>query len=180
MQAALIPIAYTVGTDFRPAARHPLDTMVHWERWWAGWERGPQMTRPALWALLSAMWQGICHLATGACASGTPVAAVGPAVKCQGVGRSLPDPSSPGSLKGWPSIEVRFVLVRSVRCGSQEPVQHHAVVVTGDTAASQPSCDHAAKRTGGADAPHGQHGCDGRQHDSTSPLAVPGRQMVVD
>jgi nitroreductase len=38
MQAALIPVAYTVGTDFRPAARHPLDTMVHWERWWAGWE----------------------------------------------------------------------------------------------------------------------------------------------
>jgi nitroreductase len=33
MQAALIPVAYTLGTDFRPAARHPLDTMVHWERW---------------------------------------------------------------------------------------------------------------------------------------------------
>jgi nitroreductase len=33
MQAALIPVAYTVGTDFRPAARAPLDTMVHWERW---------------------------------------------------------------------------------------------------------------------------------------------------
>jgi hypothetical protein len=29
MQAALIPVAYTVETDFRPAARHPLDTMVH-------------------------------------------------------------------------------------------------------------------------------------------------------
>jgi nitroreductase len=33
MQAALIPVAYTVGTEFRPAARHPLDTMVHWDRW---------------------------------------------------------------------------------------------------------------------------------------------------
>ena len=33
MQAALIPVAYTVGTDFLPAARAPLDTMVHWERW---------------------------------------------------------------------------------------------------------------------------------------------------
>jgi nitroreductase len=33
MQAALIPVAYTVGTDFRPAARHRLDTMVHWDRW---------------------------------------------------------------------------------------------------------------------------------------------------
>ena len=33
MQAALIPVAYTVGTDFRPAARAPLETMVHWDRW---------------------------------------------------------------------------------------------------------------------------------------------------
>jgi nitroreductase len=33
MQAALIPVAYTVGTDFQAAARHPLDTMVHWD-WW--------------------------------------------------------------------------------------------------------------------------------------------------
>jgi hypothetical protein len=32
MRAAL-PVAYTVGTDFRPAARHPLDTMVHWDQW---------------------------------------------------------------------------------------------------------------------------------------------------
>jgi nitroreductase len=33
MQAALIPVAYSIGTDLRPAARHPLDTMVHWDRW---------------------------------------------------------------------------------------------------------------------------------------------------
>jgi nitroreductase len=33
MQAALIPVAYTVGTDFKPAARHPLDTLVHRDRW---------------------------------------------------------------------------------------------------------------------------------------------------
>ena len=33
MQAALIPIAYTVGTDFKPAKRAPLETMVHWDRW---------------------------------------------------------------------------------------------------------------------------------------------------
>jgi nitroreductase len=33
MQAALIPVAYTVGTDFKPAMRKPLDTMVHWDRW---------------------------------------------------------------------------------------------------------------------------------------------------
>ena len=33
MQAALVPVAYTVGTGFKPAARKPLDTLVHWDRW---------------------------------------------------------------------------------------------------------------------------------------------------
>jgi nitroreductase len=33
MQAALIPVAYTIGTDFKPAPRGPLDTMVHWDSW---------------------------------------------------------------------------------------------------------------------------------------------------
>jgi nitroreductase len=33
MQAALIPVAYTVGADFKPGARRPLDTMAHWDRW---------------------------------------------------------------------------------------------------------------------------------------------------
>lgn len=33
MQACLIPVAYTKGTDFKPAKREPLDTMVHWEGW---------------------------------------------------------------------------------------------------------------------------------------------------
>jgi nitroreductase len=33
MQAALIPVAYTIGTDFKPGPRRPLDTMVHWDRW---------------------------------------------------------------------------------------------------------------------------------------------------
>jgi nitroreductase len=33
MQTALIPVAYTQGTDFRPAPRLPLDSMVHWDRW---------------------------------------------------------------------------------------------------------------------------------------------------
>ncbi len=33
MQAALIPVAYTIGDEFRPGARLPLDTFVHWERW---------------------------------------------------------------------------------------------------------------------------------------------------
>jgi nitroreductase len=33
MQACLIPVAYTVGTDFKVAPRAPLDTMVHWDHW---------------------------------------------------------------------------------------------------------------------------------------------------
>ena len=32
-QAALIPVAYTKGTTFRPGPRNPLPTMVHWEVW---------------------------------------------------------------------------------------------------------------------------------------------------
>jgi nitroreductase len=41
MQAALIPVAYTIGTDFKPAARHALDTMVHWDHWQAGEPNAP-------------------------------------------------------------------------------------------------------------------------------------------
>ena len=33
MQAALLPVAYTIGTDFKPAPRRPLETMVHWDTW---------------------------------------------------------------------------------------------------------------------------------------------------
>jgi len=33
MQTALLPVAYTLGTDFKPARRKPLDTMAHWDRW---------------------------------------------------------------------------------------------------------------------------------------------------
>jgi nitroreductase len=33
MQAALIPVAYTIGTAFKPASRAPLESMVHWDRW---------------------------------------------------------------------------------------------------------------------------------------------------
>jgi len=32
-QVALIPVAYTLGTDFKPARRLPLESMVHWDRW---------------------------------------------------------------------------------------------------------------------------------------------------
>lgn len=33
MLAAFIPLAYTVGTDFRPARRIPRDQVLHWNRW---------------------------------------------------------------------------------------------------------------------------------------------------
>jgi nitroreductase len=33
MLAAFIPLAFTVGTDFRPAVRVPRDEVVHWNRW---------------------------------------------------------------------------------------------------------------------------------------------------
>jgi nitroreductase len=33
MQAALIPVAHTIGTAFKPGARLALDRFVHWERW---------------------------------------------------------------------------------------------------------------------------------------------------
>jgi nitroreductase len=33
MQTALIPVAHTLGDEFRPGPRKPLDTIVHWEQW---------------------------------------------------------------------------------------------------------------------------------------------------
>lgn len=32
-QACLSPLAYTVGTDFKPAARPPVDSIIHWDSW---------------------------------------------------------------------------------------------------------------------------------------------------
>lgn len=32
-QVALIPLAHTIGTDFRPGPREPLDGFVHWDGW---------------------------------------------------------------------------------------------------------------------------------------------------
>jgi nitroreductase len=32
-QAALLPVAYTVGTDFRPADRRPIEEITHWNSW---------------------------------------------------------------------------------------------------------------------------------------------------
>ena len=36
MQAALIPVAHTVGTKFRPARRAPPDRIIQWEHWEEG------------------------------------------------------------------------------------------------------------------------------------------------
>ncbi|MCY4040849.1 MAG: nitroreductase family protein [Gammaproteobacteria bacterium] len=33
MQVGLIPVAYTKGTDFKPAPRRPLDPIVHFDEW---------------------------------------------------------------------------------------------------------------------------------------------------
>lgn len=33
MQAALIPVAYTIGEEFQPGPRKPLASIVHWEQW---------------------------------------------------------------------------------------------------------------------------------------------------
>jgi len=33
MQAALLPVAYSIGTDFKPARRKLLETLAHWDRW---------------------------------------------------------------------------------------------------------------------------------------------------
>jgi nitroreductase len=33
MQAAVIPVAHTIGTGFRPAPRVPVDEVLHWETW---------------------------------------------------------------------------------------------------------------------------------------------------
>ncbi|GAC1360005.1 MAG: nitroreductase family protein [Ktedonobacteraceae bacterium] len=32
-QTALLPVAHSIGTDFKPAPREPLDTVLHWDKW---------------------------------------------------------------------------------------------------------------------------------------------------
>ncbi|MEA2170796.1 MAG: hypothetical protein QOF76_4096 [Solirubrobacteraceae bacterium] len=32
-QVALLPVAYTKGTDFKPARRQPVEEVTHWNRW---------------------------------------------------------------------------------------------------------------------------------------------------
>jgi nitroreductase len=32
-QVALIAVAHTIGTSFKPAKRHPIETVLHWQRW---------------------------------------------------------------------------------------------------------------------------------------------------
>jgi nitroreductase len=43
-QVCLTPLAYTVGTDFRPAHREDPETYIHWDRW------DPSKPVPAPWA----------------------------------------------------------------------------------------------------------------------------------
>jgi hypothetical protein len=33
MQVALIPVAHTIGTDFKPGPRIPTDQRIHWDNW---------------------------------------------------------------------------------------------------------------------------------------------------
>jgi nitroreductase len=33
MQTALLPVAYTLGSEFKPATRKPLEEVVHWNQW---------------------------------------------------------------------------------------------------------------------------------------------------
>lgn len=33
MQVGLLPVAYTIGTEFKPAKRPPLDEVLHWNQW---------------------------------------------------------------------------------------------------------------------------------------------------
>ena len=33
MQVGLLPVAYTVGTEFKPAKRPPVDDIIHWNGW---------------------------------------------------------------------------------------------------------------------------------------------------
>ena len=32
-QVALIPFGYSIGTEFKPATREPLDRVLHWDKW---------------------------------------------------------------------------------------------------------------------------------------------------
>ena len=41
-QVALIPVAHTIGTDFRPGTREPLAKVLHWD----GWKGVPPSRRP--------------------------------------------------------------------------------------------------------------------------------------
>ena len=33
LQIAMLPVAYTLGTDFKPAKRPPPETITYWDRW---------------------------------------------------------------------------------------------------------------------------------------------------
>jgi hypothetical protein len=33
MQVGLLPVAYTIGKDFKPAKRPPIQNIVSWDQW---------------------------------------------------------------------------------------------------------------------------------------------------
>ncbi len=33
VQTALVPLAHTIGTDFKPGPRRPVEAVLHWDRW---------------------------------------------------------------------------------------------------------------------------------------------------
>ena len=45
VQVALIPIAHSIGTEFRPGARKPLSDVLHWDTWTDARQSEPTPTR---------------------------------------------------------------------------------------------------------------------------------------
>ena len=33
LQVAMLPVAYTLGTNFKPAKRPPAESITYWDRW---------------------------------------------------------------------------------------------------------------------------------------------------
>jgi hypothetical protein len=109
LQAALSPVASSVGTDLIPAIRAPLDTMVHWDP--VGGRFGGDQDLPARpSAPSSPRWQGMrqarCRRRVG-----RPMVAVSSwAVKWQGMAHSLPQ-------SGPSLVEMVFPKTRATRHG---------------------------------------------------------------
>jgi Domain of unknown function (DUF1508) len=87
LQAALIPVAGSVGTDLKAAARAPLDTMVHWDS--VGGRLGGNQDLPARPSEPSSpRWQGMRQARCRRRVERALVAVSGWAVQWQGMGRA--------------------------------------------------------------------------------------------